>query len=171
MPTPVQQKLRDKTITPKKWADMVKPGEWINRGGPGSDTTVLMEALAARLGGGAGDLNNIEVWNQAVMIGNGFLADTTGPAYQAARDAMRAAWGIDASYAASGGSIPLVDALHRAVPEAEILLLGTTDGYANIHAPNERVLLEEFEKAVLVETEFLDRFAELVTNPSSEEGA
>jgi acetylornithine deacetylase/succinyl-diaminopimelate desuccinylase-like protein len=104
-------------------------------------------------------------------IGNGFLADTTGPAYQAARDAMRAAWGIDASYAASGGSIPLVDALHRAVPEAEILLLGTTDGYANIHAPNERVLLEEFEKAVLVETEFLDRFAELVTNPSSEEGA
>ena len=41
MPTPVQQKLRDKTITAKKWADMVKPGDWINRGGPGSDTTVL----------------------------------------------------------------------------------------------------------------------------------
>ena len=35
MPTPVQQKLRDKTITAKKWADMVKPGEWINRGDPG----------------------------------------------------------------------------------------------------------------------------------------
>jgi len=74
MPTPTQQKLRDKTITAKKWADMVKPGEWINRGGPGSDTTVLMEALAARLGGGAGDLNNIEIWNQAIMIGNGFCA-------------------------------------------------------------------------------------------------
>ena len=93
-------------------------------------------------------------------IGNGFLAETTGPAYRAAREAMHAAWGTDASYAASGGSIPLVNALHQAVPEAEILLLGTTDGYANIHAPNERVLLEEFEKAVLVETEFLGRFAE-----------
>ncbi len=91
--------------------------------------------------------------------GNGFLAETTGLAYQAARDAMRAAWGIDASYAASGGSIPLVNALQQAVPEAELLLLGTTDGYANIHAPNERVLIEEFEKAVIVEAEFLGRFA------------
>jgi acetylornithine deacetylase/succinyl-diaminopimelate desuccinylase-like protein len=96
----------------------------------------------------------------AGVIGNGFLADTTGPAYVAANAAMQAAWGIDASYAAMGGSIPLVNALHQAVPEAEILLLGTTDGYANIHAPNERVLLEEFEKAVLVETEFLGRFAD-----------
>ena len=96
---------------------------------------------------------------QPGATGNGFLAETTGPAYAAAREAMQAAWGIEASYAASGGSIPLVSALQLAVPDAEILLLGTTDGYANIHAPNERVLLEEFEKAVLVETEFLGRFA------------
>ena len=72
---------------------------------------------------------------------------------------MHAAWGIDASYAASGGSIPLVNALQQAMPEAELLLLGATDGYANIHAPNERVLIEEFEKAVIVEAEFLGRFA------------
>jgi acetylornithine deacetylase/succinyl-diaminopimelate desuccinylase-like protein len=94
------------------------------------------------------------------VTGNGFLADTTGPAYQAAREAMQAAWGIGASYAAGGGSIPLVNALHVAAPDAEILLLGTTDGYANIHAPNERVLLDEFEKAVLVEAEFFGRFAD-----------
>ena len=43
----------------------------------------------------------------------GFLAETTGPAYEAARDAMRAAWGSEASYAATGGSIPLVSALQR----------------------------------------------------------
>ena len=53
-----------------------------------------------------------------------------------------------------GGSIPLVSALQAAVPDAEMLLLGTTDGYANIHAPNERVLLDEFEKAVVAEAEF-----------------
>ena len=53
-----------------------------------------------------------------------------------------------------------MNALHEAVPEAEILLLGTTDGYANIHAPNERVLLDEFEKAVAVEAEFFAQFAE-----------
>jgi acetylornithine deacetylase/succinyl-diaminopimelate desuccinylase-like protein len=95
-----------------------------------------------------------------IVTGNGFLADTTGPAYQAAGEAMHDAWGVDASYAAGGGSIPLVSALAEAVPEAEILLLGTTDGYANIHAPNERVLLDEFEKAVAVETAFFGRFAE-----------
>jgi acyl-CoA hydrolase len=72
--TPIQQKLRNKTITAKKWAEMVKPGDWINRGGPGSDTTQTMEALAARFGDGPGDLKNIEIWNQAIMLGHNFFA-------------------------------------------------------------------------------------------------
>ena len=101
----------------------------------------------------------IELRVHAGAIGNGFSADTSGPAYEAARAAMEAAWGAAPSLAATGGSIPLVNALHGAVPEAEILLLGTTDGYANIHAPNERVLLDEFERAVVVEAEFFGRYA------------
>ena len=60
---------------------------------------------------------------------------------------------------ATGGSIPLVSALGEAAPDAEILMFGTTDGFANIHAPNERVLLDEFEKAVLAEAEFFGRYA------------
>jgi acetylornithine deacetylase/succinyl-diaminopimelate desuccinylase-like protein len=60
---------------------------------------------------------------------------------------------------ATGGSIPLVSALGEAVPDAEILLLGTTDGFANIHAPNERVLVDEFEKAVIAEAEFFREYA------------
>jgi len=75
MPTPVQQQLRDKTITAKQWADMVKPGEWINRGGPGADSLPTMEALCARFGDGPGDLNNIEIWNQAIMLGHNFFFD------------------------------------------------------------------------------------------------
>ncbi len=43
---------------------------------------------------------------------------------------------------ASGGSIPIVSALSGALPDAEALLVGITDGYANIHGPNERVLRE-----------------------------
>jgi acetylornithine deacetylase/succinyl-diaminopimelate desuccinylase-like protein len=93
-------------------------------------------------------------------LGNGFSADTSGPAYASAQRAFEAAWGTAPSFAATGGSIPLVNALHAAVPEAEILLLGATDGYANIHAPNERVLLDELEKSVLVEAEFFRQFAE-----------
>ena len=102
----------------------------------------------------------VELEVRAGAIGNGFSADTSGPAYAAAQAAFEAAWGTAPSFAATGGSIPLVNALHGAVPEAEILLLGTTDGYANIHAPNERVLLDEFEKAVAVEAAFFARFAE-----------
>ena len=67
---------------------------------------------------------------------------------------MAAAWGSEPVSAAGGGSIPLVNALQAAVPEAEILLVGATDGYANIHAPDERVLLDELEKAVVAEAEF-----------------
>jgi acetylornithine deacetylase/succinyl-diaminopimelate desuccinylase-like protein len=102
----------------------------------------------------------VELEVRAGATGNGFSADTSGPAYGAAGAAFEAAWGTAPSFAATGGSIPLVNALHEAVPGAEILLLGTTDGYANIHAPNERVLLDEFEKAVAVEAEFFARFAE-----------
>jgi acetylornithine deacetylase/succinyl-diaminopimelate desuccinylase-like protein len=91
--------------------------------------------------------------------GNGFAAQTGGPAYVAARAAMEAAWGSPPVSAAGGGSIPLVNALQAAAPEAEMLLIGATDGYANIHAPDERVLLDEFEKAIVAEAEFFERFA------------
>jgi acetylornithine deacetylase/succinyl-diaminopimelate desuccinylase-like protein len=60
--------------------------------------------------------------------------------------------------AGAGGSIPLVASLAEAVPTAEILLGGTTDGYANIHGPNERVLLDEFERTTVA---FADLFARL----------
>jgi acetylornithine deacetylase/succinyl-diaminopimelate desuccinylase-like protein len=101
----------------------------------------------------------IELTVRPGAIGNGFSADTSGPAYEAAAAAIQTAWGTAPAFAATGGSIPLVNALHAAVPEAEILLLGATDGYANIHAPNERVLLDEFGKSVAVEAEFFAAFA------------
>ena len=86
----------------------------------------------------------------AGATGNGFAAQTSGPAYDAARAALSTAWGAETVTIATGGSIPLVMALHTAVPHAEILLLGATDGFSNIHAPNERVLLDEFRKTVLL---------------------
>jgi acetylornithine deacetylase/succinyl-diaminopimelate desuccinylase-like protein len=95
----------------------------------------------------------------AQETGNGFAADTTGPAYEAARKAFSAAWGATAVFAAGGGSIPLVSALQSAVPKAEVLLVGATDGYANIHAPDERVLLDELDKATLAEATFFGELA------------
>ena len=99
--------------------------------------------------------------------GSGFAADTTGPAYAAAHDALADAWGADTVSVATGGSIPLVNYLQQAAPKAEMLLMGTTDGFANIHAPNERVLVDEFENAVLAEAELFGRYAEALFGGAS----
>ena len=101
----------------------------------------------------------IELEVHAGAIGQGFATGTSGPAYTAARKAMATAWGAEPVNAATGGSIPLVAALQEAVPNAEILLLGATDGYSNIHAPDERVLLDELEKSIVAEAEFFRLFA------------
>jgi cysteinylglycine-S-conjugate dipeptidase len=103
---------------------------------------------------------------QAAETGKGFAAPTSGPAYEAARAALASAWGSETVSFASGGSIPLVSALQEAVPGSEMLLLGTTDGFANIHAPNERVLVDEFEKAVVAEAEFFERYAASGSTPA-----
>jgi cysteinylglycine-S-conjugate dipeptidase len=101
----------------------------------------------------------IELDVQPGPTGEGFSAATSGPAYEAARAAWAQAWGAEVMMAGSGGSIPIVSALAGALPDAEALLVGTTDGYANIHGPNERLLLDEFERAVAAEADFLGRFA------------
>lgn len=93
--------------------------------------------------------------------GDGFAAATDGPAYTAARDAWSAAWDADVVLAGSGGSIPIVSALARALPDAEALLVGTADGFANIHGPDERLLLSELERAVVAEADFLGRYAKV----------
>jgi acetylornithine deacetylase/succinyl-diaminopimelate desuccinylase-like protein len=101
----------------------------------------------------------VQLTVHAAETGKGFAAQTAGPAYKAVRAALAVAWGSEPVSIATGGSIPLVSALQEAVPDAEMLLIGTTDGFANIHAPNERVLVDEFEKAVLAEAEFFGRYA------------
>jgi acetylornithine deacetylase/succinyl-diaminopimelate desuccinylase-like protein len=95
----------------------------------------------------------------AGTTGNGFAARTSSPAYEAARAAWSAAWGTETVMVGSGGSIPLVSSLAAAAPDADILLVGTTDGHANIHGPNERVLLDEFEKATVAEARLFGMLA------------
>jgi acetylornithine deacetylase/succinyl-diaminopimelate desuccinylase-like protein len=91
--------------------------------------------------------------------GPGFAAKTGGPAYQAASTALKAAWGTDVTHAASGGAIPLVNGLAKAVPNAEILLFGAEDAACRLHGPNERVLLSELRNSVLAEAVFFEAFA------------
>lgn len=91
--------------------------------------------------------------------GPGFEPATGGPAYRAAWTALREGWGAEPAFVASGGSIPLVNGLARAVPDAEILLFGAQDSMCNLHAPNERVLFSELRSAVIAEAAFLREYA------------
>ena len=81
--------------------------------------------------------------------GDGFMADQDGEVTKVALDALSRAWECEAGMLGSGGSIPIVTSLQQAVPEAQILLFGATDGHAAIHAPNERVLLDELRRSII----------------------
>ena len=101
----------------------------------------------------------VELTTTAGDTGDGFRGKTEGPVWDAMSAAMQAAWGGEPVQIATGGAIPLVKALSDAVPDATVLLFGATDKFANIHGPNERVLIDEFEKAVLAETLFFHELA------------
>lgn len=91
--------------------------------------------------------------------GPGYEAATGGPAYRAARAALKEAWGEDASSVATGGSIPLVNGLAKAAPGAEVLLFGAQDSMCNLHAPNERVLFSELRNTVVAMAAFVREYA------------
>ncbi|MGW7072681.1 M20/M25/M40 family metallo-hydrolase [Streptomyces sp. NPDC054855] len=103
--------------------------------------------------------------------GPGYEAATGGPAYRAARAALKEAWGEEASSVATGGSIPLVNGLAEAAPGAEVLLFGAQDGMCNLHAPNERVLFSELRNTVVAMTAFVREYAAgFGATPGDEEG-
>lgn len=95
----------------------------------------------------------------AGATGDGFRARSSGPAWDAMVAAMSEAWGGDTVEIATGGAIPLVKAMSEGVPHAAMFVFGATDSFANIHGPNERVLIDEWQKATLAEALFFGELA------------
>ena len=74
---------------------------------------------------------------------------------------MHTAWGSEPVQIATGGAIPLVKALSDARSGCDGLRSSARPTSSpSIHGPNERVLVDEFQKAVLAETLFFQEFAE-----------
>ena len=96
----------------------------------------------------------------AGATGDGFRTISSGPAWDAMVAAMSTAWGAETVEIVTGGAIPLVKAMSEGVPEASIFVFGATDSFANIHGPDERLLVDEWEKAVLAETLFFQELAD-----------
>jgi acetylornithine deacetylase/succinyl-diaminopimelate desuccinylase-like protein len=125
---------------------------------PGQRPSDAMRVVAAHLEAAA-------PWNVRVKVtprttGDGFLAKTDGPAFAAAGRAMTAAYGKDVVHYGEGGSIPLVAAFLRAMPDAEMILWGAEEPLCKIHAPNESVDLGELERCTLAEALFIAGLAE-----------
>ena len=120
---------------------------------PGQEPADALRAVQAHLEAAA-------PWNVRVKVtpgstGDGFLAKTGGPAYAAAAEAMKEAYGKDVVHYGEGGSIPLVAAFLEAIPGAEMILWGTEEPLCKIHAPNESVDLVELERCTLAEALFI----------------
>lgn len=116
---------------------------------PGDDPQRGMEALRRHLE------DNI-AWGAEVTVvpgatGEAFAGATTGPAYDAFREAFAEAWGSPTSEMGIGGSIPFVADLAARFPEASILLTGVADPGSRAHGPNESQDIAELRNGMLAE--------------------
>ena len=71
-----------------------------------------------------------------------------GKFFEAARDALRDAWGREPVVTGEGGSIPVVGDFER-ILKAPVLLIGFGLPGENAHAPNEWISVENFEKGMV----------------------
>ena len=102
----------------------------------------------------------VKVHVEPGVTGEGFVADTSGPVYEAMWEAMHAAYGADPVEVGSGGSIPLVAVLREVAPDATIVLCGAQDTSAAIHAPDESVDLTELRHAITAQALFIQNLAD-----------
>ncbi|GAA4232923.1 acetylornithine deacetylase/succinyl-diaminopimelate desuccinylase-like protein [Streptosporangium album] len=100
----------------------------------------------------------VEVNVSDLVLGSGYLADSGGAARAALNRAMERAFGRPPRDVGAGGSIPLVSTLVKQFPAASILLFGAEDDDASIHAPNERVNIEELRRTAVAEALFLQEY-------------
>ena len=75
------------------------------------------------------------------------VIDATGPRFDAARAAFRAAWdGVEPVDMGMGGSIPFIATFQETFPDAAILVTGVEDPLSAAHGPNESLHLGEFAR-------------------------
>jgi acetylornithine deacetylase/succinyl-diaminopimelate desuccinylase-like protein len=126
---------------------------------PGSDPQRELDALVRHLESHAPWGARVQV--ERVDAVPGFRCVTGGPGYAAARRALEEAYGKPPGEAGSGGSIPLLQTLQQAAPNAEFVLWGPEDlAGARIHASDESVDPSEVERMVLAQAFLLQRLAE-----------
>lgn len=124
---------------------------------PGDDSEEGLRALVEHLESAA-------PWGADVTVtpgahGEAISLDTTGPGYDAWREASAVAYEAETIEMGAGGSIPFVSAFQEKYPEASILLVGASDPTSRYHGPNESLELEDLRKGILTEAQALVNLA------------
>ncbi|MBY0471361.1 M20/M25/M40 family metallo-hydrolase [bacterium] len=83
-----------------------------------------------------------------------------GPAFEAAKIAMKKGYGVEPYMLGCGGTIPFVQPFEEALGGAPALLVGVEDPYTNAHGENESLLVEDFKKACLSQVYLFSEISE-----------
>jgi acetylornithine deacetylase/succinyl-diaminopimelate desuccinylase-like protein len=127
---------------------------------PGDDARRAMRALTRHLRQHAPWGVHLEV--AQTKAGQPYAINARGPVFDAARAALREAYGRDPVDIGGGGSIPFVPEFARRFPNAAILLTSAgADPDCGAHASDESLNLADFERACLAEALLLERLAAL----------
>ncbi|WFE98299.1 dipeptidase [Micromonospora sp. WMMD987] len=125
---------------------------------PGDDPRRAYDAVRAHL-------EEHAPWGARVTVtlesgGDPCVIDASGPVFDAARAAFRAAWdGTEPVDIGIGGSIPFIATFQEMFPQAAILVTGVEDPHARAHGPNESLHLGEFARVCLAEALLLANVA------------
>ena len=91
----------------------------------------------------------------------GEIDEVGGPAYVAARSALRAAWdGVEPVDVGIGGSIPFIAEFARLFPASAVLVTGVEDPDSRAHGIDESLHLAEFARVCHAEALLLDLLAD-----------
>ncbi len=123
---------------------------------PDQDHRAIEERFTAYVRSLAPEGVSVEV--QALHGGQPWLVDPTEPIFEAARRALKDAFGKDPVFIREGGSIPIVKAFEQTFG-APVVLLGFGLPGENAHAPNEWMSLENFAKGTDAVARLYDELA------------
>jgi acetylornithine deacetylase/succinyl-diaminopimelate desuccinylase-like protein len=88
-----------------------------------------------------------------------WTTDPEGPAFEAARRALRAGYGREAAMIGAGGSIGFVKPFSNALGGVPCLLMGVEDPDSAIHSENESLHLGDFHRAMRAAVHLYDELA------------
>jgi acetylornithine deacetylase/succinyl-diaminopimelate desuccinylase-like protein len=119
----------------------------------GKAGALLVKKLTSRPPAGA------KVTARVTSASQWWTTDPEGPAFEAARRALRAGFGRDAAMIGAGGSIGFVTPFSDALGGVPCLLMGVEDPSSAIHSENESLHLGDFRKAIRAAVHLYDELA------------